>query len=111
MSVLWARFVAWAGKWLALAGAAVLALAGVAVWAFRHGFEQAEAKAKAEQAEQDAARAKVDAKAAQDRQEVNDAIQKLPDAPTQRVGDAQAGTAAGKLRDRWVRDLSDHDPS
>ncbi|HET9817694.1 MAG TPA: hypothetical protein VFP92_00830 [Rhodanobacteraceae bacterium] len=58
MSILWARFIAWAGKWLALAGGLVLALAAFGAWAFKRGFDHAEAK--------DAAEAVQQAQAAQD---------------------------------------------
>ena len=34
---------------------------------------------------------------------------KLPDAPAQRVGEADPDTAAGHLRDRWMRDRIERD--
>jgi hypothetical protein len=62
MSILWARFIAWAGKWLALVGGLVLALAAFGAWAFKRGFARAEDHAEAK----DAAEAVKQAQAAQD---------------------------------------------
>jgi len=42
-------------------------------------------------------------KRAKARSHVEQETQKLPDAPIQRIGDADSSTAAGKLRD-WSRD-------
>lgn len=92
-------------KTWALALFAVLAaIAGALLYGRRKG------KQAAEQAEavRDAA---ANAQAAQDiiqtqesRHETDAEVQRLPDAPAQRVGGADPDTAAGKLRDGWTRD-------
>lgn len=99
---LWARFVAWAGKWLAIGGAVLAALAASGAWAFKRGFERAEDKADAKDAETAAAGAQVVVDAASTRRKVDDETAKLPDAGTQRVLDADRDSAAGQLRD-WMR--------
>lgn len=63
------------------------------------------------QAEQRAATA--EAKDAQDEQivhatevrhDVEQAVERLPEAPTVKVADAPAGSASARLRDKWSRD-------
>lgn len=100
IALLWAKV--W--KYVAAFGALIAAIAGIYLSGRRKG------KAAAEQAE--AARdAQANAQAAQDiiktqesRHETDAEVQRLPDAPAQRVGDADPDTAAGKLRDGWTRD-------
>lgn len=119
---LWASFAAskfgrWALKWCAIVGALLAALA----IAFLKGRSEGEktgaakgeadaAQAKAAAAEHDAAVAASDQKAEQATvetvREVQDEIQKLPDAPAQQVGTADPHSAAGELRD-WTRDPDD----
>ena len=92
-------------KTWALALLAVIAANGSAWLYGRRGGKKA-----AEQAE--AARdAQANAQAAQDviqtqesRHATDQAVQQLPDAPAQAVGDADPTTAAGRLRDGWTRD-------
>lgn len=98
---LWAKL----GVWLALASAVLAAVAAAAVWGERKGKQvgiadaakQAVADAKAAQAAvTDAAtvRANVEADTA-----------KLPEAPPQKIADADPNTAAGQLRQGgWTRD-------
>lgn len=95
-----AKLKTWA-LWLAGLIAAV-----ASAWLYgRHKGKQA-----AEQAE--AARdAQANTQAAQDiiqtqesRHETDAEVQRLPDAPAQRVGDADPDTAAGKLDSGWTRD-------
>lgn len=83
--------------WLAVAGALVLTIAGALLAGMRHGRKHAQ--------EQEQAR---DAAATTQAQEVRHDVEvetsKLPDAPAQRVGEADPDSAAGRLRDRWMRD-------
>jgi cytoskeletal protein RodZ len=89
---LWERFKTWL---VVIAG---LVVAGVAIWI--KGRQQGKQAAKNEQAQQ-----VIRAHEVRDEIEVENA--KLPDAPPQRVADADPGTAAGKLRDDgWVQDGS-----
>lgn len=48
-------------------------------------------------------------KAHEVRHDVESEVQKLPDAPPQSVADADPATAAGKLRDGWLRAPDDHE--
>lgn len=92
-------------KTWALALFAVLAAIATALLYGRHKGKQA---AEQDEAARDAA---ANAQAAQDiiktqesRHETDAEVQRLPDAPAQRVGDADPNTAAGRLRDDWSRD-------
>jgi hypothetical protein len=89
---LWERFKTW------LAVAAGIVIAGVAIWL--RGRREGKQAAKNEQAQQT-----IHAHEVRDEIEIENA--KLPDAPPQRVADADPATAAGKLRDDgWLRDGS-----
>lgn len=117
---LWAGFAAskfgvWAIKWCAILGALFVALGAALSFGFLEGKKTGAAKgeidaakAKADAAEQQAAVAASDQKAEQAAasaaSEVNNAIQRLPDAPAQQVGAADPNSAAGQLRDDgWTR--------
>jgi hypothetical protein len=79
----------WLGKWLAILGGAVLAIGAAVLYGRSKG------KAEVEHI----------AKAAETRNEVEQGIQKLPEKPQARVGDADPDSAAGVLRDDgWTRD-------
>ena len=97
---LWAKVKGWA------IGLAALVLAIAAAWLLgrREGKVVAKAGASEQQAENNAAAAQAQAAHAEVRHEVENDTAKLPDAPAQRVADADPATAAGHLRnDGWVR--------
>lgn len=86
---------------------AALALLAAIVSAWLYGRRKGKAVAEQAEATRDAAS---NAQAAQEtinahevRHEVEDEVSKLPDAPTQAVGDARPDSAAGRLQD-WTRD-------
>jgi hypothetical protein len=83
-------------KWLAIAGAAVLAIGAALVYGRSKGKAEVEQKVAAQRGEDIA-------KAAETRNEVEQKVQQLPDAPPVRVGDAPPDSAAGKLQP-WTRD-------
>lgn len=103
-------FKAWALKWLAIAGAAIIALATTALVFLRKGQKLQAGIDAAGAAKAETETALAVQKAAQDRAEVDNETAKLPDAPAQSVANADPGTAAGKLRDDgWVRgDQANH---
>lgn len=97
---LWAKLKGWA------IGMAALLLAISAAWLLgrREGNVVAKAGAGKQQAENNAAAARQQAEHAEVRHEVENDTAKLPDAPAQRVADADPATAAGRLRDDgWMR--------
>lgn len=105
---------AWALKWLGIAGAVALAIIGALTFGFIKGKETGAskgdadaAKAKADAATQQAAQAESTVQAEQAASkaasEVQNEVQKLPDAPVQQVGTAAVGTAAHELQ-QWERD-------
>lgn len=98
---LWAK----AGMWLALAGAVLAAVAAAAVWGERKGKQVGIADAAQDAIREANAAAKQVKDAAQTRAGVEAEASQLPDAPAQKVADADPATAAGKLRDDgWTRD-------
>ena len=105
MDALWASFLASkVGRWLAMVGGFLLALAIFALYVWRkatkHQADTDEAKDAAEQVQA----AHQIQHAAQTRAEVESETAKLPDAPAQTVATADPATAAGELRtDGWVR--------
>ena len=91
------------GRWLIGLAAAILMALALAYAAFRKG-KHAQADAdNAKDAETIANAAQVTVNAAVVRQEVANETAKLPDAPAQRVLDADRNTAAGKLAAEWLR--------
>lgn len=97
---LWAKLKGWVIGLVALAG--VIA----AAWLLgrREGKVVATASAGKQQAENNAVAAQAQAAHAEVRHDVEVDTAKLPDAPAQRVADADPATAAGKLRDDgWMR--------
>lgn len=98
---LWAR----AGVWLALAGAVIVAVL-VAFLTGKHKGQDAGLADAAQQAIRDARAAQQATQdAAKTRADVEAKTAALPDAPAQKVGDADPATAAGKLKDSgWTRD-------
>lgn len=106
----WSWFLSTAvGRWIVGIGAVLAGIAALAYVAFRKG-KRAQADtdaAKGAEASQRAAQAETKAiqHAAQTRQDVDNAITTLPDAPAQTVATADPATAAGELRtDGWMRD-------
>jgi hypothetical protein len=88
----------WLGKWLAILGGAVLAIGAAVLYGRSKGKAEVEQKQAAQHGEDIA-------KAAETRNEVEQGIQKLPEKPQARVGDADPDSAAGVLRDDgWTRD-------
>lgn len=97
---LWAKLKGWA------IGLAALLLAVAAAWLLgrREGRVVATAAAGKQQAENNAAAAQAQVTHAEVRHDVEVETAKLPDAPAQRVADADPTTAAGHLRDDgWMR--------
>ncbi len=89
--------------YLIAAGVFLAALAAAVLYGRAKGEAAEQVKTRAAQDAATAAQAVVHAHEV--RNEIENETAKLPDAPPQRVGDAAAGTAAGKLRDDgWVRD-------
>lgn len=96
---LWAK----AGVWLALVGAVIAAVFAAMLYGEHKGKQVADA-AKQAIANARAAQASV-ASASATRAAVEAATAKLPEAPAQKVADADPATAAGELRqDGWMRD-------
>lgn len=93
------------GRWVI--GIAALVAAFIAAWWMAHmqgASAQAVKDAKAQQDAQADTAGQVKA-AAQTRADVEADAAKLPDAPAQKVADADPATAAGQLRqDGWTRD-------
>jgi hypothetical protein len=84
--------------------AALAAIAGVLLYGRHKGKQAAEQAEAARDAQANAQAAQETIKTQESRHETDAEVQRLPDAPAQRVGDADPDTAAGKLRDRWTRD-------
>lgn len=84
-----------AGVFLAALGAAVL---------YGRSKGKAAEQVKTQAAQNAAATAQATNTQLESRHETDVEVQKLPDAPAQTVGTAAAGTAAGELRDSWLRD-------
>ena len=100
LTTLWARLQ----LWLAVAGAVVLAVGAALVYGFIKGRGAGKAKATEiiTKAKIKAAQATIHAQEVRHDVEVD--TSKLPDAPAQRVGEADPDTAAGELRDKgWIR--------
>lgn len=94
-----AKLKTWALALLAL----FAALAGAVLYGRAKGKAAEQGKTRA--AQEAAAAAQATVHAHEVRNEVENETAKLPDAPPQRVGDADSGTAAGRLRDDgWTRD-------
>jgi len=108
LAAIWKAFLGTTiGRWLAGIGAVILAILALAYVAFVKGkHAQADTdKAKDAGAAQRAAREAAAAvqHSADAVRATNDEISKMPDAGTQRVGDATARTAAAWLRDNALR--------
>jgi|SRR5690625_720288 len=88
--------------WLAVAGAFVLALAGASVYWFVRGRSSAQ-----DDDEADAMRQVMHSQEV--RHEVEMETSRMPDRGRQKVADAALDTAAGNLRDRWMRDRDTKD--
>lgn len=98
LSVLWAKV----RGYLIAAGVFLAALAAAVLYGRSKGKAAEQGKTRAAQEAATAAQATVHAHEVRD--EVENETAKLPDAPPQRVGDADPASAAGKLRDDgWVR--------
>lgn len=90
--------------WLILAGGVVLAILSALAVGFLKGRSAGKAKAAETIAKAKTRAAQATVHAQEVRHDVEVETSKLPDAPAQRVGGAAPGTAAGDLRDRWMRD-------
>jgi hypothetical protein len=105
----WAiNFLRAAKTWLLAILAAVVAVAAAYLVGRKKGGDDVEEKASDQQAAQQATNNAAVAQAAADHAEVRHDVESetaaLPDAPAQRVADADPGTAAGQLRDEgWTR--------
>lgn len=101
LAALWAK----AGTWLALAGAVIAAVFAALLWGEHKGKQVGVANAAKQVAKDAQASQQATKTAASVRAEVESASAGLPDAPAQKVADADPATAAGKLRDEgWTRD-------
>lgn len=81
----------------------LIAIALVALGLMLGGWHCAKVQDGAKQSRAEVKAQKQITKRAQVRSHVEQETQKLPDAPVQRIGDADPDTAAGRLRD-WSRD-------
>jgi type II secretory pathway pseudopilin PulG len=89
----------------AVIGALIAAVAFGRLRGAREARQAAQEKADATQARSRADAAEAAQHHAEVRHEVESETARLPDAPAQTVGDADPGTAAGRLRDDgWTRD-------
>lgn len=94
----------WAKIWKYLAGIAVLAAAVGAIFLKGRESGKASNQAKVDEATQDAKIATQSAQAVETRHDIEAANSQLPEAPAQKVADADPATAAGKLRDDgWMQ--------
>lgn len=96
------------GRWIVGIGVFLAAIAAACLYWFERGKRTQATKDKAKDAEASQRAAQEAADAAQRSADAvratNDEISKLPDAGTQRVGDAAPDTAAGWLREHADRD-------
>lgn len=90
--------------WLAVAGGVVLAVGAALVVGLIHGRKAGTRKARETIAKARAKAVQKTIHAQEVRHEVEIETSRLPDAPTQRVGEADSDTAAGHLADRWMRE-------
>ena len=98
IAALWAK----AYKWLI--GIGVLAAAIAAIFLKGRESGKASNQAKVDEATQDAQIATQTAQAVETRHDIEAANSQLPEAPAQKVADADPATAAGKLRDDgWMQ--------
>lgn len=98
IALLWAKV--W--KWVCALGAVLAAIAGVYLAGRAKG--KAAEQGKTREAQEAATAATEQVKANEVRHEVEVETARLPDAPPQKVADADPASAAGKLRDDgWVR--------
>lgn len=91
------------GKWMALLGALATAIFAALEYGKHEGKQQQADADAAKSAKQQVQQAQAVTDAAKTRSEVDNETAKLPDAGTQRIGDAKPGTAAGELQS-WTRD-------
>jgi hypothetical protein len=98
LSVLWAKV----RGYLIAAGVFLAALAAAVLYGRSKG--KAAEQGKTREAQEAATAARATAKQLESRHETDAQVQRLPDAPAQTVGNADPGTAAGRLRDDWTRD-------
>lgn len=98
MLTIWERIKGW----IALMGTVAMAFVAVALYQRKKGAQSQAVvdQAKADKADAEAAKQAVEAanKSSDAVKSTNEALSKMPDAGTQRVGDAQPGTAADWLR-------------
>lgn len=96
------------GLWLKLRARlyGLIAAAGLLLTAWLLGRQKGKqaGEAGAQNARNDAANANARADQLEARHDTDAQVAQLPDAPPQRVGDADPATAAGQLRDEWSRD-------
>lgn len=90
--------------WLILAGGVVLAILSALAVGFLKGRSAGKAKATEAIAKAKTKAAQAIVHAQEVRHDVEVETSKLPDAPAQRVGEADPDTAAGRLANRWMRD-------
>lgn len=98
IAALWAKLYKW------IIGIAVLAAAVGAIFLKGRESGKASNQSKVDEATQDAQIAIQTAQAVETRHDIEAANSQLPEAPAQKVADADPDTAAGKLRDDgWMR--------
>lgn len=100
IALLWAKV--W--KYVVAAAALVAAVAGIYFSGRHKGKAVAEQATAVRDAQANAQAAQDTIKTQESRRETDAQVQQLPDAPAQKVADADPATAAGKLRDSWTRD-------
>ncbi|UGB46981.1 hypothetical protein LQ772_06735 [Frateuria edaphi] len=98
LAALWLRAKGWA------LGLSLLIGGLVVTWVMGRQRGKKVGEADAQNARNDAANANARADQLEARHDTDAHVEQLPDAPPQRVGDADPATAAGQLRDHWSRD-------
>lgn len=96
--------IVWAKIWKWITAIAVVATAIAAIFLKGRESGKASNQAKVDEATQDAQIATQTAQAVETRHDIEAANSQLPEAPAQKVADADPDTAAGKLRDDgWMQ--------
>jgi len=97
LAAIWSR--CWG--WICAIGALIVAFGSAYLAGMRK--EKRDQQAKVDQATQEAQSANQAAQAVETRHDVETEVAQLPQAPTQDVATAESSSAAGKLRDGWMR--------
>lgn len=89
--------------WGRIVGIGALLLAVLAIFLKGRSSGEAKQQSKVDEANQRADIAEQSQQAVETRHDVETEVAKLPEAPAQKVADARPDSAAGQLRDEWMR--------